>query len=230
MGACFVCNEERNQALPFFMLEGSESNTDLSPKNFVSSIGDGREQKMKSVSEQDISKADGTILNEKSVITSISATYSENQQSLTSKDDQTSSKRTTTSAQVVIQKASYNSIIEKNEFAPGVSASEECTDVTSNSVREEEKNTFVIPEDRSLSPDTPTSYSGPRKVHSTLTSTGLMSDGSPVSVITCGPIRKWRTLSPNELNSNRDEAQGSRQDNLKIYPIQKPCFEVKEKV
>merc|ERR1719357_2205534 len=180
--------------------------------------------------KRDISKADGTILNEKSVITSISATYSENQQSLISEDDQTLSKRTTTSAQVVFQKASCNSVIEKNDSAPGFSASEECADVTSNSVKEEEKNTFVIPEDRSLSPDTPTSYSRPRKVHSTLMSQELTTDGSPVSLINCGSIRKWRTLSPDELNANRHEAQIRGHDSVKMYPRNKQCFGVKEKV
>jgi len=182
-----VCNEERHRAFPIFEPACSDSNIDPSPRN-VSSIAGGREQEMRSASERDVSKADGTILNEKSVTTTISATYTENQQSLISKDDQTSSKRTTTSAQVVFQRASCNSVIEENESAPGFSASEECADLASNPVKEEKKSTFVIPEE------------------------------------------KWRTLPPIEVIANRNEAQCSRQDNVKIYPINKQCFKVKEKV
>merc|ERR1719320_1795784 len=70
---------------------------------------------MKSVGEQEISKADGTLLQENVPITPNSATYREKNQSLISTDDPTSSNRNICTLESVSQKVQNNSVGEKKE-------------------------------------------------------------------------------------------------------------------
>jgi len=216
-----VCNDERNKSPMLLISQGFDVNTDpvsSTERNFSPEVV-GQEEEMKSHSEQE-SKADGTILNDNSVITPSSAIYGENHMSFASKDDQISSKKTSPSVQVVLPKACNNSAIKRNTSALEPKVSKESDDVTLNSFMEEEKRTSVILEDKPRSLDIQTPNSVPWKVQETLMPKGeSTTECSSVSVVGCGRIQKLGTSSPNELYTNRDEAQCNTLDNRKIHPI-----------
>jgi len=236
MGICIPCSQRSHQHLKFFDSNCSELDiepSDLEPISIGGVLKVGKqEEKMKSVGEQEISKADGTLLQENVPITPNSATYREKNQSLISTDDPTSSNRNICTLESVSQKVQNNSVGEKEESVSEPSASGESAGFVPDVATESEENKYVIPQDNSQSPDTQTPNSVTQKVKNTsITLKEEPASEAPlvINVDNSATIQKRKTMY---LNEDKDGSQTSGHGRIKnnATGINKRCVGVEDQV